>query len=272
MYPQLKKSYKNRFPFKICTTSYIYPEPIVPNVRLLASFMDEIELLLFESSNDSLPGKDQIKTLFSLANEFKISYNVHLPLDIFPGDNDPLIRQYAVDTIKCITDLTALLSPSTYTLHLPYNEQLKEDQSVKVWIENIRKSMTLLSDSGLTGKAISIETLMYPFSWVENIIKEFNFAVCLDLGHLMLQKTDLGDMFNKYRQITPIIHLHGVKNHKDHIAIDELSPNKTREVMQILKKFTGVLSVEVFSYKHLTASLTYLEKLFFKKDSKGFSL
>ncbi|MEJ2657277.1 MAG: hypothetical protein P8012_08760, partial [Desulfobacterales bacterium] len=80
MYPSLPKSYKNAFPFKIGTTSFIYPNNYVQNVVLLAPYLDEIELILFESTPDSLPSMNVISTLLSLADEYHLSYNVHHPL------------------------------------------------------------------------------------------------------------------------------------------------------------------------------------------------
>jgi hypothetical protein len=54
------KNYRGRFPFKLSTTPYIYPDEIVPNVARLAPSFDEIDLVLFESrSLDSIP--DQMK-------------------------------------------------------------------------------------------------------------------------------------------------------------------------------------------------------------------
>ena len=55
MYPALPKSYKGIFPFKIGTTSFIYPDGYVQNVKMLAPYLDEIELILFESAPGSLP-------------------------------------------------------------------------------------------------------------------------------------------------------------------------------------------------------------------------
>ena len=47
-YSSLPKSYKKMFPFKLATTSYIYPDHIIPNVTTFAPFLDEMELVLFE--------------------------------------------------------------------------------------------------------------------------------------------------------------------------------------------------------------------------------
>jgi hypothetical protein len=82
MYPPLPKSYKGLYPFKLGTTSYIYPDGYTQNVKMLAPYVDEIELLLFESAPDSLPSNHEIKKLLLLSNEFDLTYNVHLPTDI----------------------------------------------------------------------------------------------------------------------------------------------------------------------------------------------
>ena len=141
MYPQLPKSYSNCFPFRIGTTSFIYPDRIIPNVKMLAPFLDEIELLLFESrSADSLPSKQDIGTLKSLAGDYNLYYNIHLPTDIALGASDPAERAHAVDSIKRIITRCAPLSPSTHTLHLTCDSLFSEPHQVRQWQENSRPS------------------------------------------------------------------------------------------------------------------------------------
>ena len=61
MYPALGKSYKGEFPFNIGTTSFIYPDDYVPNVKMLGPYLENIELLLFESQHtDALPSTSSI--------------------------------------------------------------------------------------------------------------------------------------------------------------------------------------------------------------------
>lgn len=57
MYPTLEKSHKGTFPFRLGTTSFIYPDNYETNVRLLAPYLDEIELLFLEGDPESLPKK-----------------------------------------------------------------------------------------------------------------------------------------------------------------------------------------------------------------------
>lgn len=266
MYPPLPKSYKGMFPFKIGTTSFIYPNSYVQNVKMLAPYLDEIELILFESSPDKRPSNDEIKTLLSLANEFDITYNIHLPLDISLGAPDPSKRHFAIETIKRIVDLTAPLSPSTYTLHLAYDETDMETERMYRWRNRTYGSARQLISSGINGKTISIETLNYPIEWVEDILIDFNLSVCVDLGHLILYGFDMKAVFNRYHKTISIIHLHGADNHIDHQPLDFLAKTNLKTILEMLKRYNDVVSIEVFSYDHLNASLKYLESVWTKLE------
>ena len=117
----LPKSYKGAYPFKLGTTSFIYKDGYVPNVKMLGPFIDEIELLLFESKPGSLIKKTEIDELSLLSKEFDLTYNIHLPTDIFFGNSNPSVRQLAVETTLGVLDLISPLFPLTCTLHLSYN-------------------------------------------------------------------------------------------------------------------------------------------------------
>ena len=265
MHPPLPKSYKGIFPFKIGTTSFIYPDSYVRNVKMLAPYLDEIELILFESTPDSLPSNHEIKELFFLTNEYDLSYNIHLPLDISLGAAEPSTRHFALETIKNIMDLTASLSPTTYTLHLPYEEIDFENERIKRWKERTYHSMEMLCTSGINSRTISIETLNYPLEWVKEILIDFNLSVCMDLGHLILYGMDMRSIFNRYENRTSIIHLHGANENQDHQPLDLLSKSNLKTILEILKRFKSIVSIEVFSYDHLNASLNLLEKVWTKK-------
>ncbi|MBW1753844.1 MAG: sugar phosphate isomerase/epimerase, partial [Deltaproteobacteria bacterium] len=133
MYPALPKSYKGAYPFKLGTTSFIYPDHITPNIRMLGPYLDEIELLFFESQPAGMPSPQEIKEIRQLAKDFDLTYNIHLPLDISLGAPDPSKRLTAIEIIKQIIDLTAPLAPSTYTLHLPYDEADFDNERIKRW-------------------------------------------------------------------------------------------------------------------------------------------
>jgi sugar phosphate isomerase/epimerase len=263
----LLKSYKNRYPFKLGCPSFIYQDDYVPNVEKLAPFLDEIELLFLESDffqNNAV--KKTVTELASLAKQFKITYNIHLPTDISISDQDHRMQHKAVLALQKIIDITSSLSPSTCTLHIPYVEEKKDSEHVKRWQENVFNGLKQLLSSGVDSKSISVETLDYPFTWIDKIIDEFNLSVCIDTGHLMMHGFDCSRVYGKYEERTPIIHLHGIKKTRDHLPIDTLSQKQMDSLLLILRQFTGVVSLEVFSYRYLQDSLIFLEKIMARCD------
>ncbi|MFH2047458.1 MAG: cobamide remodeling phosphodiesterase CbiR [Pseudomonadota bacterium] len=263
MYLTLPEFYKNKYPFKIGTTSYIYPDHMIPNVKMLAPFLDEIELLFFESRPPgSIPAKNEIEALHEISKEHGTTYNIHLPTDIFPGSSNYNERLRFVHTIVNIIDLTKILSPSTYTLHLSYPYDLDKTKCDQIWLNNIYYSMTKLMESGVNSKTISIETLEYPFEWIAGVISDFNLSVCIDAGHLLKYGYDTKRVFDNYLDITTIIHLHGVKNGRDHQSLDKLSYEQAKTLINLMHGFTGTLSIEVFSFDNLLPSLQYFKNCY----------
>ena len=85
-------------------------------------------------------------------------------------------------------------------------------------------------------------------------------SVCLDIGHLIIYGADIPSVFNDCAESVSIIHLHGVKEGKDHGPLDQLPDNLLRFLVQKLKTFDGTVSLEVFNYIDLSSSLSFLER------------
>ncbi|MDM8524034.1 cobamide remodeling phosphodiesterase CbiR [Desulfococcaceae bacterium HSG8] len=262
MHHPLSKSYKHTYPFRLATTSFIYPDGYIQNVKMLAPYLDEIELLMFESAEKSLPSERDIETLSLLAKESDLTYNIHLPVDVSLTDKNPSESRRALEAVRRVIELTAKLSPSTFTLHLPYDEPSRRKEDVRIWQDIAYKNVEALMSAGISSDAerISVETMNYPIEWAERIINDHHLSVCLDIGHLIRYGFDMEAVFDRYSDITSILHVHGVENGRDHIALNRLSEIRSDAVMKILKQFKGTVSLEVFSYKDLTASLTFLEE------------
>ena len=259
-YPSLNKSYKGIYPFKICTTSFIYPDDYIPNVRMLGPYMDEIELLIFESlGTEVLPSKTVISELCRLAGEFDLSYNVHLPTDISISDRDPAQQQRAVEMMIRVIELVKPLDASALILHVPYNEKSYDEYIVENWRDRVYQNLVKISSGVERQDIITIETLDYPLDLLEDFILELDLRICLDLGHLIVYDYNLIEVFNKYFDKTSVIHLHGVENDRDHTALNRLSDTLTSTVLRILKRFSGVVSLEVFSFENLVSSLKHIE-------------
>lgn len=251
--------YKNKFPFKLGTTSFIYPDDYIPNAQMLGPCVDELELLIFESSwPDSIPSYETIEKLKLIKEEFDLEYNIHLPTDVSLTASDLNIRTHSMEILSHVIEITSLLCPSTYTLHLPFNRKLNNDRDIKKKLNNAYSGIEKLLLTGVESTVISVETLEYPFEWVQPLINDLNLSICMDIGHLFLYNFDTESFYEKYSDKISIIHLHGVKDKRDHISLDKFSKTRIRAVKNILAHFKGIVSLEVFSYKNLVSSLEVL--------------
>ena len=260
-YPSLTKSVKGMYPFKIGTTSFIYPDDYIPNVSRLGAFLDEIELLVFESNPvEMLFPRPVIEELARLAEEMSLSYNIHLPTDVSISDPDSTRQQLAVETLVKVIRRMSPLCPTTHSLHVPYSEDSYEEYKIKRWQDIVCRNLVKILNAGIASAAISIETLDYPLELVVDIVADLDLTLCLDVGHLLIHGHDCPAMISRYADAASIIHLHGVENNRDHIALDRLPLDLLTSILRSVNGFTGSVSLEVFSFNHLQTSLQCFDR------------
>ncbi|MFW6081318.1 MAG: cobamide remodeling phosphodiesterase CbiR [Desulfosalsimonas sp.] len=263
-YKPLTKSYRNRFPFTLAAPSFIYPDHVLPNARMLAPFIDEIELVLFESSpEESLPPPGDIRELAELSQTEKISYNIHLPIDVEITDKNSESRADAIDRIAHAVERARLLEPSTWTLHLPYTGNGTDPAAIKRWQNMAADSVeSLLGRTRINSRLVSVETLDFPPAWLEPVVRGLDLAVCLDTGHLMEHGRDITEAFELLGDRISIIHLYGgVLKGRGHMGLQNLPESLAPAVSGILSGFKGIVSLEVFSRNDLEKSLEPLVRL-----------
>ena len=256
----LPKSYKGRYPFRLGTTSYIFPAGYAANIERLGPFFDEIELLFLESRPDSLPTIAERSEMIALADRYDVRYNVHLPMDLKLGHADPQVRAAAVETTVRLFEFTQPLRPTSRTLHLPLEEDSAE-AAASGWRQRALDSLQQLSASGVAPQAVSLENLDYPIEWLDELCRDTGFRMCLDVGHLLIDRGDVLDAFDRFGDTIDVIHLHGVRDGRDHLSLAEMADQQPRWIRTLLEAFTGSLSLEVFSYQHLVTSLDFFEQL-----------
>ena len=71
--------------------------------------------------------------------------------------------------------------------------------------------MAEFASDGLPMEKLCVETLNYPFEQVEAVINDYETAVCLDVGHLMLRGEPLEPFLERYGRRIREVHLHDVK-------------------------------------------------------------
>ncbi len=259
---------KGSFPFRLATTSYILPAEILPNIRYLGQYFDEIELVLFESGHESnLPARGDIREMARLASDLDITYNVHLPADLFFGDPDRALRLKFCETALSFYDRTLPLAPTCYILHL---DSRKADQTVEpdgsAWGNRVRESLRTLQMKGVDLRRVAVENLEYPLQRISPFVEAFDMSFCLDIGHLLRYGHDVAEQTASFLKMSKAVHLHGVDNGKDHTGLDRIARAEWGIICKALEEYDGGLSLEVFSLDDLTVSLDKMREMLRKEQ------
>lgn len=254
------ESVKGRSPWRLGAPSYVIPEAILPNVELLAPVVDDVQLLFFESSSASqMDHAVPVAALTDLAATHNLTYTVHLPTDIFLGHPDPVIRTQGLAEIEGLIALLAPLGPVAFDLHLNRQPEI----GLEEWQEHLDDSLALLARRlGEHAPLVAIENIDYPFASVQNLVAAHGFSVCLDLGHVLYYQHE----WPAALAMAPTarhLHLHGVREGRDHRALDLDQAGSLVELGRALLagRFTGVLTLEVYQYEYLRRSCAVLAEL-----------
>jgi sugar phosphate isomerase/epimerase len=248
---------KRRFPFRLATTSYIIPAEILPNIHFLARHFDEIELVLFESSHETnLPTLAEIAEMALIGSDLDLTYNIHLPSDLFFGDPDAALRRQFCETAFSFYERTLSLSPTTYILHL---DSRKADGTVEIdkwaWMDRMYESLEAMQMMGIDLRRVAAENLEYPLQRLSPFVEAFDMSFCVDVGHLLRYGHNVAEQVDSFLMKSSMVHLHGVENGTDHLGLDLISPAHWQVVCKCLENYCGGVSIEVFSLDDLTPSL-----------------
>lgn len=255
-----KISPAEELPFRIGTTSYIYPDDILPNVERLKDTVDDIELLFFEEDkSEHMPKQKDLIELNRISSKWDITYTVHLPLEINLGGAVEKERRCSTENVIKLIKHLSVINPYAYILHLNLSEEAK--QNIKLWQNRVNKSLNeIIEDKLIAARNIAIENLGYPFEHVHDLVKKNKFSVCVDVGHLVEQGLDPLKHCEKYFEMMRVIHLHGVNGSKDHVSLKYLDEELIKRIAQFLKENTyrGILTLEVFSQTDFEESMGVL--------------
>lgn len=258
--------------FRLGVPSYVYPADIIPNVKALAPYVDDIELVLFESSPEvrgqksevsltNLPSADTVARLGVLAQQYDLTYTVHFPIDRHLGSPDAEERRALLRQMLAIMDRTRPLRPFAYVLHLEGVARDSDRTRVQAWQNDIAELLPALIERADDPSLLCVENLNYPFAWCEGLLDIFNLGVCIDLGHLWVNGDNIQAHLQRHLPRTRVIHLHGVRDGRDHLALTALPSGRLHQILNSIDKFTGVLTLEIFSYEQVRDSVVCLNQL-----------
>ena len=247
--------------FRLGIPSYVLPADILPNVETFAPYVDDIELVLFESAGKAnLPSPETVERLVNLADGNDLSYTVHLPLDRKLGSESAKERLAMQKSILAIMRLMRPLKPFAWILHLEGLDAPAGSLQIEMWQKRIAGLLPgIIAEAGDPAR-VCVENLFYPFEWCVDLLESFRFSACIDVGHLLLTGADISSHLKRFLPRARVVHLHGMRGGKDHQALDSIPESDLRQLMAAMTDFSGVLTLELFSLPDISVSIKLLNQ------------
>jgi len=154
-------------PWTLAAPSYVWPDTVAANCRLLEGLFPEVGILLFETES-SLEYTDS--DLPPWLSDLDLRYHVHLPLDLPWGKG----FDAAFSKIEKLAAKVAFLSPRAFVLHPPPERSLVAETALRWRKLGLDPEILLLENTRECG---ALQTLEYASA--------LGLGLCLDLGHLL---------------------------------------------------------------------------------------
>jgi len=233
-WPNPALSSKHAYPFRLGSTSYVYPGDLVHNAERLAGQVDDIELVLFDLSDEqhNLPDAATIERLAQIGREYGLSYTVHLPFDLEP-DHPPLkplhrqpprpqsplgMARWTIQQCQPTIQQCQPLNPYAYVFHLDTAQA-----GSPAWNEQMIAALNDLRTAVDDPERLTLENLeSYPPDYLEPIYSAVPIRRALDIGHLWKQGHDPLPVMDRWLDHTRVIHLHAMHEY-DHRSL-QLAP------------------------------------------------
>ena len=247
---------KPRLPFRLGSTSYVYPDDILPNVRHLAPLVDDVELVLFEvDEQNNLPSPTLIGELSALADANSLTYTVHLPLDLRVTASDDVWRHASMDKARRVIQSTRPLDPWAYVIHLDGVEISSDSRpsALAHWSDRAARSLKCLGQEAGSPRLLAIENLEhYTPSAFLPLLDRLPVSLCVDVGHFLKNDQDALPYLQANLERVRVVHLHGSRVGSDHRGLNLLPYGLLGRLLDVLlaAHYQGVLTLEVFTKRH----------------------
>src|SRR4030042_6708698 len=250
------KDYRYIFPFKIGASSFILhvkKDNIIRNIEFLKNSFDKIQLLLFGKDYlDDFFEASILNNLIRIKNENPVDYSIHLPIDLDLLNGSEIKRDKSLEIIFNIMEKTKALDIKEFILHIDRNgEKVELNKSNLELFDDVCKKINAKMQNT---SSIFIENTSYDLTYFKDIILKYNYSICLDIGHLIICDLDINKFIDVFKNKINEIHIHGVKNNKDHKPLNKLDKNILRIIINYLKNYNNSVIIEVFNKSYLIKS------------------
>jgi sugar phosphate isomerase/epimerase len=232
-------------PFRIGSTSYVFPADILPNVEQLAAAgaTDDIELILFEVDDgpNNLPAEAIIMQIDALARQAGISFTVHLPLDLTLAADGSAGHQ-SLEKARRVIARTLPLAPFAFVFHLD-GQGVDQPGWADRALGALDAILPLVPDPAL----MAVENLeSYPPTYLDGVLARSPISRTTDIGHFWKMGIDPMAYLPAWLPRTRVIHIHGMAE-RDHHSLALVPPADLDPVVaHLLDHYQGVVTLEVF--------------------------
>src|SRR5258708_21493891 len=220
----LPQHFVSRFgtPFRVGSTSYVYPDDILPNVEQLAAKgdVDDIELILFEVDDgpNNLPNAATVQKLYDIAAQYRLTYTVHLPLDLQLSAEGTSQHQSLIKAERVIKT-TLPLDPFAYVFHLDGKGVTEPG-----WVASAVRALEIVIDWVGNPEVLAVENLeSWEPSYLDPVLDTLPISRTTDIGHLWKMGRDPLTVFDVWLSRTRVIYIHG-SGERDDMWLAFVSP------------------------------------------------
>ena len=234
--------------------------------------MDHVEIVIFHTPKcHNIPTDEEIIHLKEIKAKKNLSFSVHLPASFEIASPDESKKNAAIELASEIVHFFEFIDPVHYILHVLVTAPTLTAESGMYFKENSRPEFNGWLDRAVTGlEKIQAETELGRRLLVENINYSPKFlkpfwqlglcGFCLDIGHLLLGNEAVLENLDSHLPVINEIHLHGVANQREHLALDVLPAKRVKSWIDklIASNYRGIVNLEVFDPKDLEISLAVI--------------
>ena len=246
------------FPFRIGTTSYIIEAGILENLRWLAGRVEEVEFVLFDTPGYSnIPSESEASELAKAAKDGGLAVTVHLPGDIEPWSLDRETAERSSEQFRRIVGLTARMRPICWVFHIPLPP---EGEEAEAYTMRAKERLAPLMREFDSPRDLAIENIHPVFEFEPPLITEFDTSVCIDVGHLLTFGVDVWEHLGRWLPKCRNIHLHGLRNGRDHQSLACLPVGFAEELFRRISvsPVLETVTMEIFGRDDFESSVSVI--------------
>ena len=234
---------------------------IIENVRFLAPFVDDIELIVYEyDGGDNYPTSAELAEMADLAKRFNFGYTVHLPSSLTAHLLDKAWQARALREWRRAVEVLSCLQPRAYIWHWESEQFTRQPATdLEAWLDFTKRTAEQFLASNLVSpELLCVENLSYDYALIWPLVQQLGLSVCLDVGHAWKSYGGLLPFMSEVWPKVGAIHLHGLnsKSGHDHLGLQPENRDNLRQFRNALLNFLPLrspskgplpLTFEVFS-------------------------